>query len=168
MPTYSHENGSDLIEFMFELYSEEAYYTSNADETAAGGYGLMGGFALPAPLPQALDGLIGTISVNNQGNFAAPCKIEVVGTVIAPKVLNVTTGDFYGVSSTTSDFILDTRSSKAIITDAGVDASAYRISGSKYVSIAPGINQILLLGSNYSYDSTVTVTITYRDTYISS
>lgn len=169
MPTYKHENGTDLIEFTFELYSEEAYYTWTVDKTGSGGYGLMGGFSLPSVLPVAFDDLIWSFTITNLWNFASPCKIEVVGTVVAPKIYNVTSNVFYGVSSTTSDFIVDNRgSSNAIITDAGVDVSAYRTSGSKYISIVPGANVILLQGSNYSMDSAVTVTVTYRDTYISS
>lgn len=168
MPKYSHDNGSDIISFSFELYSEEAYYTGASDSTGTGGYGLFGGAALPFTLSEPLNGKVGSFNVNNLGNFAAPCKIEVVGSIISPKIDNITAGTFYGVSSTTSDFILDTRSTTAIITDAGVDVSAYRMSGSKYISILPGVNTMLLQGSNYTAESTVAVTITYKDTYISS
>lgn len=65
MPTYKHENGSDLIEFSFELYSEESYYTGNADSSANGGYGYYGGASLPFTLAQPLDGFVGAINVNN-------------------------------------------------------------------------------------------------------
>lgn len=65
MPTYKHENGSDLIEFSFELYSEESYYTGIADSSANGGYGYYGGASLPFTLGQPLDGFVGGINVNN-------------------------------------------------------------------------------------------------------
>lgn len=168
MPKYGHENGTPIIEFSFELYSEESFYTSNSDSEADGGYGYIGGAALPFTLPVALDDIVGAITVNNYGNFAAPCKVEVIGSIVAPKINNTTSGQSYGVSVTTTDFVLDTRGDTPIITDVDVDISAYRSSGSSYISVLPGINYFVLQGSDYSPDSTVTVAITYRDTYISS
>lgn len=168
MPTYKHVNWTSIIEFSFELYSEEAYYTSINDKNANWWYWFFWWVSLPTTLSIPMDWLIGSFDVNNLWNFDAPCKIEVIWDIDSPKINNITTGVYYGVSSNTSDFIVDTRSSKAIITDAGVDISAFRMDWSKFISIAPGINKIVLQWSNYNSDSIVTINITYRDTYISS
>lgn len=167
MPKYSHENGSPLIEFEFELYSEDATYTGTTDNTANGWYGIYGGVALPTPMSFELNDYIGEFSVNNLWNFSSKCKIQVVGAISSPKIQNITMGQYYGVFTATTNFIVDARSTP-IITDNGTDISAYRMSGSQYIEIIPWINSIILQGSDYSADSTVAIIITYKDTYISS
>ena len=124
--------------------------------------------SLPAELPSSLYSVIGGITFQSSGNMPAPCKIEVIGTCVNPKVINHTTGTFYKVDTTTSDFILDNRSSTIEVLDGTVDISAYRASGSQPLFILPSENTFVVEVDNFSIDSTVTVEFTYRDTYIAS
>lgn len=168
MPKYEHVVWSDIIAFTFELYSEEAYYTWVGENVENWVYWVIGGVSLPVYLPTPLYGIDWAFTVENTGNFASQCKIEIIGNIVNPKISNITAGSFYGIEATTSDLIIDTRSVPAIITDAGSDVSAYRMPWSQYITVLPGINTFILTGDNFTYDNTVTVQVTYKDTYISS
>lgn len=168
MPTYGRDIGSDIIDFSFELYAEDPRTTSQALNDEAGGLGYYGGVSLPAALPFALDShSIGKITVTNAGNFAASCKVTVTGTVENTRIHNHTNGRYYGVSTTTTEFVHDDTGSEFSVTDAGVDVSGYRIAGGRIVTLEPGDNDILVTGSNYPSDS-VTVSVQWRDTFMTS
>lgn len=168
MPKYKHDIGSDVISFSFELYSEDSFYYKNVTDTNSGGIGRIGWVALGASLPFNLDGVIGMITFASAGNLPAPCKVEIVGTMVNPKILNLVTGEFYKVNTTTADFILDNRWTSVSVLDGVTDISGYRASWSTQVYVLPTTNQFVVLCDNYSDDSTVTVTITHRDLYIAS
>ena len=168
MPSYSKDLGTGVINFDFDLYVEDSTYQGNTDETESWSIWQIGGMTLPTILPATMGGIIGGITVNNGGNFIAPCRIQVTGSLDNPVVRNTTTGRYYGISASTTDLILDNTSRPFVITDAWVNASGNRLAGSEMILLNPGDNVLVVTCHNYTDDSGVTVTISYNDTYISN
>lgn len=162
------EPGSPDINFTFELYAETATTTASTEDTETGGLGAYSGFTLPVTLPAALDGLIGEITVVNDGNFAAGITVTVTGSVDDPKIHNVTSGQMYGLTGvTTTDLVFDSTGASLTVEDAGVDVTGYRLAGSASVFLDPGTNTLVITGANFP-DATITVEIAWRDTFMAS
>lgn len=166
VPEYEHEVGSDIIEFKFELYCEEAYYTSIDDEVEDWAYWFIWWNILPSKLSNTLNWYINDIVVTNEGNFQTPCKIEINGTVVNPRIHNLTTWKFYWVDTTISNFVLDNTDINTIVTDWGVDVSWYRADWSSLIFLEKWDNHLILLWDNYTYPETSLFLVTPINAWI--
>jgi len=169
MPEYERELWSPVINFTFELYAEESTYQSYNSKTEAGIFGNIGGNILPNLLPNELDGVFWSFPITNDGNFIAPCRIEINWPIQNPKLTNLSNGRFYGLTGiTTTALVLDNTGKIFIVEDAGVNVSGYRLAWSKLCFLEPWINNFLLTWDNYNPSNPVTITVTFNDTYIHS
>ncbi len=172
MPIYSNNLWSPIIDFSFKLYVEESYVLWYTDEVWTGSQWLYWGIKLWTTLGKAMNDNFNAISCDNNWNFMSPCKIEVVGTVVNPKILNTLTWWYYKLWTTTTNLVIDNTWKTPVVADDWVNVSWYRTDWSTTQYIYPWVNDMLLLWdnltrNNYSWD-TVTVTISYNDSFINS
>lgn len=168
-PTATNWLSDPVIEYTFELLSESEKVYSPATKTETGSLWAFWGFTLPTTLPTTIWWFVGTIEVENEWNWIAPCKIQIVGTCTNPKIFNLTNWMKYRLWATTENLILDNRNlnnnplENFIVTNNWFNVKAQRLSWSD-IFLQPGINNIVVISDNPS--DTATVTITYRDTFI--
>jgi len=75
LPEFTHLRGEPIINVFFQLLAEDPLIRSIDVQSETGSYGLIGGLALPAALPDALDGALNSFVVENEGNFSSPAKL---------------------------------------------------------------------------------------------
>lgn len=165
MPQYTRDTASPVVEFTFELYAPDAVYTGVTEHTWSGGMWTIGGWIFPALLPLGGSGAVGYVDVVNAGSFQANVRIEISGTVVNPKIINLTNSRYYGLTMTTTDVVYDNTVKPIIVTDAWVSVTGNRTAWSKWVTLNPWSNRILLHGDNYN-NLSVVMTIKWRDTSI--
>ncbi|MDD3302285.1 MAG: phage tail family protein [Candidatus Gracilibacteria bacterium] len=168
MCDFKHIPNEPIIEFTFELYSEQAWYYGFEDLIYTGvDTGNIVGIQLETIFEFSLSQISNTIQITNSGDFVAPCSIRLQGTLENPVIYNNTTQTAYRLDGvTTTDLIIDNRGEILIVTDKGLNISRYRGSGSSSIFLNPGINEIFIFGDNV--DPSITVTIEYNHTYIGS
>lgn len=167
MPNYdSIDPGDHIITGSFELFAPNPEYYSATQKTNSSEYGRRGWFKLDTTFDFKMNELLAEIVVDNTGNFSAPMKINVVGSIDNPVITNVTTGSFYGLDKTTTDLIIDGTGNSFIVTDDWVNAKASRKAGSEIVRLIPWTNKIIVTGGDFDYDSTITIDLFYNDTYL--
>lgn len=170
MPKYENELWEPIINFTFELYSEEATYKWFTDKTDSAWYGLYGWMTLPSVLPFNLNDYVWITSITNNGNFVSPLRIEIIGSIMNPKILNLTTGRYYKLDWYTSiDLVIDNTSNIFLVEDNWVNVKSYRAAWSQLLFLEVWSNNIVLLWDDYNVNwNTVTVNYYWNDTYISS
>jgi len=155
----------DVIDFKFELYSEESSYSWQALLYSNGLQGYFWWTTLGTRLGTILNDLIWEIEITNSWNFKSPCLINVVGSITNPKVLNTVNWRFFWVTKTTTNLIIDNRERPFIVTDEWINVMSYRTSWSNFVYLDPWANTLVLLWDDYDSSWTVTIDILYRYQY---
>lgn len=159
-----------VIDFVFELYAETEKVYDPVVNTETGGIGTHGGMTLPTPIPDYLSWFAGYIECENEGNRDAPLKVQVVWSVINPKIINITNQQSYRLGTptnpyTSTNLVYDNRNlnnvitERLVVTDNNVDVKKERSSWSD-IYLSPWVNYIIVLGTG-----TANVTVTRRDTY---
>lgn len=128
-----------------------------------------GGFAVPFAVPFSMGALKSAIDLNAGWNQKTPLIITIKATdaIVAPlRIKNVTTG---------TEFILDTdadvndeiiiNSETNTVTINGVDAIAYRVSGSEWM-YAKWATRLLVFDANPDLSSTFDVNIRFRNSLL--
>jgi len=175
-----------IIEFNFELVSNDPRVYDPNVITVVGGPAQIGWQTLAFTLPQWLDSSSWFITCTHEGDWEAPCKIRVEGEAVNPKVLVFQNGElihFFKLDTTTTDLIIDntnttglTTNERFVVTDNGVSIKQFRRQqwggGPLFIwafdPTVPGSDesQVAVLIDNYAQNSgNVTVTIEYRNTY---
>jgi len=109
--------------------------------------------------------------VDNKGDWIAPLKIQIAGQCTNPKIINTANGNKYRITGTTTNLVLDNRNLNNnpleifIVTDNGVNIKEKRHSGAD-IFLNAGMNHIAVLTDDPTENPTIT--ITYRDTFISA
>lgn len=154
-------------EFSFDLYCPDPNYYHPTLRTATGSKGTVWGTNLDNYLPNpSITSYTGAISVNNQGNFMWPCKINVAGTGQNVIIYNLTNGYKTKVTWTTYNLTVDTTDTSTI--DKQIQVLEWsndirnRIVYGLGIYLDPWINNIVVLSDD---PSNLTVTIQRRDTY---
>jgi len=168
MPVFSTNIDNDIVWFTFELLSDNAEYISFESKTTTGGLGVLGGITLWTTLWTTLSWIIDSFTVNNLWDFRALTRVEITGNLVNPKLQNLTNWKFYQLNRTTNNLIYDNTSDPVIVTDDGVNVRWDRASGSTGIVLEPWENKLILISDNYSIDNTVTVKITFNDTFLKS
>jgi len=172
MPIYNNGLWHPVIDFSFKLYVEESYVLWYTDEVVNWYQWLYWWIQLPNTLSKKFNYWYNKISCDNNWNFPSPCRIEVVWTVINPKVLNTKNWWYYKLNTTTTDLVIDNTWKQITITDWWNNVSGYRAEWSTTQYIYPWVNDILVLWDNLHYNNydwdTVTVKISYNDAFINS
>jgi hypothetical protein len=108
-PTATNWLSDPIIEYTFELLceSEKIYWLNDKIETWNLWY--FWWFTLPATLPDTLWWFVWIIEVENEWNWIAPCKIQVIWNCTNPKIFNLTNNQKYRLWWTTQNLILDNR-----------------------------------------------------------
>jgi phage-related protein len=120
---------------------------------------------LPALYPAILGGETGAFTVTNAGDYPAPVKITIVGTVEDPNVRNVLNGRYYRLTGvTTTNLVIDGTAAPFTVEDGGLDVSGYRAAGSVTPMLSPGANTLAVTGT---FTGTPVVTVQWNDTFIS-
>ena len=168
-PTATNWLDDPIIEYTFELLceSEKVYGVQNKQVTWW--KAVVWWMTLPTTLPTVLWWFAWAIEVINDGNWIAPCKIQVVGTATNPKIYNLTNNQKYRLWLVTDNLILDNRNinnnplETFIVTNNWFNVKANRLSGSD-IFLQPWTNHIAVVTDVWSED--IQVIITYKDTYI--
>lgn len=168
MPEYKTTLENDIVEFTFELYSEDPTLISFTDKSALWWYWTIWGTVLWTTLGTTLSNAIWVISINHLWNFRALTKITLVWSIDNPKVFNYANSEFYKLNRTTSNLIIDNTVSPTVITDSWINVKADRAVWSTWIVLEPWINNLLVLWDDYSPTSPLVVTIYYNDSYINS
>lgn len=106
------------------------------------------------------------ITCTNNWNRTAPVKIAVIWSIVNPKIINLTNGEKYRITKTTTNLIFDNRNvdndptKRLIVTDAGVDIRWYRSSWAS-IFLDPWVNQLVIIWD--SYDPATVVNISFKD-----
>lgn len=158
-PTYKHDVDQPIIEFEFELYSDDPNMLSLGENTASGTLGSFGGLKLPTKLPAKLNNKVNDFFVTNTWNWLAPVTITVVGILTNPKVW--VNNRYYQVVGSTSNLVIKNTLSKFTVTDNGVDISALRGAGSQSLALNPWSNNILL--DSDDVNGTATIQVAWND-----
>jgi hypothetical protein len=101
------ELGSMNMSGTFELYAPDPVYRGTEELEATGGYGFIGGTQLGTQLGTPLNHKIGEVVINNEGNWASPLRVDIVGEIVNPKMQNLTANTFYGVVRTTNNLVIN-------------------------------------------------------------
>lgn len=168
MCEFRHAVNEPIIEFSFELYSEQAWYYGFTDKVFIweDTWNVVW-VEFSTEFSFSFSTISNTLQINNEWDFIAPCSIRIFWDLENPIIYNNTTWTAYKLDwVTTSDLVIDNRWSRLIVTDEWLDVSKYRWSWSSSVFLAPWINEIFIFGDNV--DPAVTVTIEYNDTFIGS
>lgn len=103
------------------------------------------------PLPS------GVVSVDNEGNFAAPWVVEFLGPVTDPRIELVSTGRTLSFSgSVGGGQTLTVDSLTKSVTLGGSSRYSWLLPGSQWFDLAPGVNQVRLAASAGSGSGTLT------------
>ncbi len=168
MCDFKHIPNEPIIEFTFELYSEQAWYYWFEDliYTWVDTWNIVW-IQLETIFEFSLSQISNTIQITNSWDFVAPCSIRLQWTLENPVIYNNTTQTAYRLDwVTTTDLIIDNRWEILIVTDKWLNISRYRWSWSSSIFLNPWINEIFIFGDNV--DPSITVTIEYNHTYIGS
>lgn len=162
---YSHDIWSPVIEFSFELYSNEFEYLSTTEQTWTWWIARMWWVNLWTTLWTTLSWVIWSFTVINWWNFEAWCKVRIQWTLENPKMTNLTNGTSYYLEwITTTDLVVDNRWTDFIVEDNSVNVEQYRSKGST-IMLSKWSNEIFVTWDNYEIWNTVVVTVTWNDTY---
>lgn len=169
LPDYISERGSPIITFTLQLLAPDPLTYATSIESISGVQGIYTGVQLPVTLPIQFLGIIGKESTVNIGNFASPTKITIGGNIVNPKIINLTTGNFWRHERTLSgsdQLIIDTRNTE--VTFNGVSDMQNRGDGSNWMYANSGTNYFLLVGDGYNLDNPDrgTFSIEYNPTMI--
>ena len=154
------------IKFTFKLLAENETIFSKITKTVTWWIGIAWGFTLPTPIPEYLSWYAWFITLNNEWNRQTPIKVRVQGTVINPKIINLTNQYNYKIANNTLDLIVDNTnpsnspSQRLIVTDSLVNITQYRTQWG-WIYLSPWINHLIVLSDVYPSDAVVT--ITFRD-----
>lgn len=157
------------IDFTFELYAENPWIFWIQENEAFGSLGVYGWTRLSRKLSNRFNAYNNRIYVVNNGNFDAPCKIEIVWPTQDVQILNLTNGTKLKLNGTTNNLIIDNRNlandpkQNFVITDNGNNAR-YKRAWWWPITLAPWPNYISV--SDLWHDSSTEITITWYDTYI--
>jgi len=162
-PLRTTEASHETLEFEFTLLAEDSFYYSQAEKTANGGLGQLGGNVLPNVLPNNLFGGTDYIEIENDGDSKAGMFFQALGTLVNPRITNITTGQTMKITGTTTKLVVDNREKPFIITDNGVNIKAQQTG--QYLYLVAGLNHIVLSAENYVSEDQAEVYIKYRDTY---
>lgn len=162
-PLQTEEGRHDGLNFEFTLLTEDSFYYSQAEKTANGGIGQLGGNVLPNVLPNTL--LWGTdyIEVTNDGDSKAGIYLNILGNLVNPRITNITTGQTMKLTTTTDKLIIDNREKPFIITDNWLNIKSYKTG--QYIYLVAGVNKIVVSCENYTANDQATVYLKFRDTY---
>ena len=169
MPEPSNDLDSPVIDFTFDLLSENEKIFWETLQTVTWWIWFVGGFTLPVTLPATLTWYAGYMTCTNNGNWASPVKISVVGNVTNPKILNITNWNKYRLTKTTTNLVFDNQNlnndptKSLVVTDAGTDIREYRNSGAG-IYLNTGANNLVVIAD--SYTGTPVVTVNFYDSYI--
>lgn len=168
-PTATNWLSDPVIEYSFELLCESEKVYGATIKTETGWQSYFGGMTLPTTLPTTFWWFVWSLEVENEWNWIAPCKIQVVGTATNPKVYNLTNWQKYRLWMVTENLVLDNRNinnnptENFIVTNNWFNVKSWRLSWSD-IFLQPWVNNIAVISDDPS--EIFTVTITYRDTYI--
>lgn len=162
-----------VIEFSFALYSETEKVYSPTTKTANWWIGYFMGTPLPTTLPTPLSWYVGSIECNNEWNWIAPIRVNVVWDCTNVKIINLTNSQKYKLWQSWDDFnstnlIYDNRNLTndptkiLVVQDQWTSVKQYRTQGWD-IFLNPWINNIVVLTDNYPNDADVI--ITWRDAY---
>ncbi len=79
-------------------------------------------------------------SCENEGNYKAWCRIEIVGALTNPLIKNITNGQQYKINGQTTNLVLDSKDWR-LVTDEGINISNKREYWSA-ILLSPGVNEI--------------------------
>lgn len=88
------------------------------------------------------------IEITNLWNFSARCRIQLIWTLINPKIINHTNWRNYWLTATTTNLILDNTWNTFIVEDVWIDKTSNRISWSVSILLTPWNNVFTLLADN--------------------
>lgn len=166
LPEWEHDVASPVASFSFELLSPDATFKGFSNQSRNVAISTVGGFVMPAVVPVILGGDPGAFTATNSGNYPAPVRVEIIGSIQDPKITNRNNGRFYGLTGiTTTQFVLDGTIRPLSVTDEGSDVSGYRTAGSVTPMLVPGDNLISITGT-FSPSAPPLVRFTWNDTYI--
>lgn len=157
---------SPLIQFSFDILSEDPTLKWYNQKNTSGFDWFIGGNTLPFTLPVQFNCLIGTINVVNAWNWIAPVYIQVQGSLDNPVIRNLTNSRRYWVLKTTTDLIFDNTWDNVVVTDAWVNVKGLRKPWSKLLYLDPWNNTLILLSDTNYVPSQVTFSILRNDSYI--
>ncbi len=158
-PTYSHDIDAPIIEFEFELYSDDPHMLSLNSNSASGSLGSYGGVKLPTKLKAKLNNKVNDFTVVNTGNWLAPVTITVTWTLTNPKVW--VNDRYYQVVWVTTLLVITNTLSRFMVTENGNDITALRGAGSKTLALNPW-NNVILLDSD-DVNATASIQIVWND-----
>ena len=122
---------------------------------------------MPVILPNEFDWIIWNFNVQNDWNFIAPCKIEIIWSILNPVIRNTTNNRYFWITWTTTNLIIDNRERPFIITDEWVDVSSNRMAWSNFIMLNTWSNNILITRDD-AWTWEIVVNFYYNDTYINN
>ena len=155
--------------FTFSLYSESEKVFWDTYNTSTWTIGFQGWMTLATTLPTTLSGYVWYITCTNDWNWAAPINLSLIWDVTNPKIINITNGNKYRITKSTTNLIYNNinlendPTKRLLVTDAGVNISAYRDSGAG-IYLEPWDNDLVILADSYTW--TPTAAISRYDTYL--
>lgn len=165
-PKISKDLKKQEIQFTFKLLAENETIFSKLLKTETWGIGIAWGFTLPTPIPTYLSWYTWFITLNNEGNRQTPIKIRIQGSVVNPKIINLTNQYNYKILTNTVDLLVDNTnpsnnpSQRLVVTNSWVNITQYRTQGGG-IYLSPWINHLIVLSD--VYPSTATVTVSFKD-----
>lgn len=168
-PTATNWLSDPVIEYSFELLCESEKVYGSTNKIIYGNRSYFWWLTLPTTLPTAIWWFVGSTEVNNEWNWIAPCKIQIVWTATNPKIYNLTNWQKYRLGITTENLVLDNRNinnnptESFVVTNNGFNVKSQRLSWAD-IFLQPWLNNIAVISDDPS--ETFTVTITYKDTYL--
>jgi len=170
-PSFTNPRGESVTTFTCELFAQDPIIRSLTQNSVSGNYALLGGVTLPTTLPIALDGVLGSFSGTNTGNFASPCVVTITGDIVNPRIYNLTTGRYFGYTGTLTasggdSLVIDTEANTMELN--GVNVLANRYTGSNWIFAQSGANNFVLIGDDFDVDNQTkaSVTVAFYNTRI--
>ena len=159
--------------FQATLICPDPFWHAKADSVGIYSY-IESGFEFPFSID--LNGIefstfdsSGVIEVVNRGNVEVGMLIEITteGVITDPKITNVSTGEFIGISATidvSSKFVINTRTDqKAVYVEDILGRKTNEFSnlmaGSKWLTCLPGTNRFIISGTGTLTEMTCMVTV---------
>lgn len=170
MPIYSPTLDNDIVDFTFQLYSEDAEFNWIVDFTATGAIWNLWWVELGVVLWTELWEALGEIEIINEWNWNAKTRVNIIWQITNPKVLNLNNWEFYKLNTTTGNLIIDNRETPIIVEDNLVNVKEYREAWSVWLTLEPWLNRVIVIWTPFDVDNptSITVTIEYNNTYINS